>query len=83
MQKKNRSFSIRNKLREAHRRMFMQDPFNNPAMIAMMDAAAKLAPNGSFNEAEIRRRDRDRFAGGLPSAGTARAGACWRPPEQG
>ena len=59
MQKKNGNFSIKNKLREAHRRMFMEDPFNNPAMIAVMDAAAKLAPNSSFNEAEIRRRDLD------------------------
>lgn len=49
---------IKSKLRNVHRRVIMNDPFNHPAMIAVMDAAAKIRPNTSKNEALIRERDR-------------------------
>ncbi len=49
---------IKKKLREFHRRVVMQDPFNHRAMIAVMDFAAKLFPNASRNESAIRQRDR-------------------------
>ena len=55
---------VRSRLRELHRRLIMQDPFNNPAMIAVMDAAAKLRPNASEDEARIRQRDRAAAARG-------------------
>lgn len=51
--------SIKNRLREFHRRHIMNDPFNHPAMIAAMDAAAALFPNQSADEAAIRDRDRE------------------------
>ena len=40
----------------------INDPFNKPAMIAVMDAAARVAPNRSRNEDAIRRRDRETAA---------------------
>lgn len=49
---------IKRKLREFHRRVIMQDPFNHRAMIAVMDFAGKLFPNASKNESAIRQRDR-------------------------
>lgn len=55
---------LKNKLRDVHRRLFMRDPFNNPAMIALMDASAKIAPNTGKKEARTRERDRDAIARG-------------------
>lgn len=55
---------VKNKLRDLHRRLIMRDPFNHPSMIAVMDAAAKLAPNTSENEAAIREADRAAVARG-------------------
>lgn len=58
MKEKTASAAIKNKLRDVHRRVIMRDPFNHPSMIALMDIAAKLAPNTSKNEAAIRESDR-------------------------
>ena len=55
---------IKNKLRDVHSRLIMQDPFNHPSMIALMDTAAKLAPNTSKDEAAIRAADRAAAANG-------------------
>ena len=55
---------IKNKLRDVHRRLIMRDPFNHPAMIAVMDASAKLFPNTSKNEPILRERDRAAVARG-------------------
>ncbi|MBQ6165762.1 MAG: hypothetical protein IJK23_14930 [Clostridia bacterium] len=54
--------AVKEKLREFHRRVIMNDPFNKPAMIAVMDAAARIAPNRSRNEDANRRRDRETVA---------------------
>ena len=55
---------LKKKLRNIHSRLIMRDPFNHPSMIAVMDGAAKLAPNTSKNEAQIRAADRAAVARG-------------------
>ena len=51
------SEAIKKKLKDFHCRVIMRDPFNHPAMIAVMDGAAKLAPNISKNETQTREAD--------------------------
>ena len=56
------SMKLTEKIR--NRILHIKDPFNIPAMIAVMDAAAKLFPNRSKNEAQIRLHDRGCVANG-------------------
>ena len=58
------SGGLKDRLKEFHRRVIMQDPFNHPSMIAVMDGAARLFPNASNNEAAIRAEDRAAVARG-------------------
>ena len=62
------SDKLKNKLRDIRMRLFSRDSFNDPVMIALMDAAAKLAPNASKNEARTREHDRAAIAAGDPGA---------------
>ena len=56
------SMKLTEKIR--NRILHIKDPFNIPAMIAVMDAAAKLFSNRSKNESQTRLRDRNCVANG-------------------
>ena len=68
---KNRMKALRDRLEG--RILQVKDPFNNRALTAVMDGAAKLRPNKSKSEAQVRERDREAVERGELGAPVAHA----------
>ena len=68
---KNRMADLRDRLEG--KLLHVKNPFNQPALTAVMDGAAKLRPNKSKNEARIRERDREAVKRGELGAPVAHA----------